>query len=78
MNKRLQVVKYLVYDYASALIAWVLFFSYRKLYIEPVSDGFTVPVEFDDNFYRGIVLVPIYWISLYVLSGTYRKIFRKS
>jgi len=32
----------------------------------------------DQNFWAGIIIIPLFWLFLYVLMGTYRKIFRKS
>lgn len=31
----------------------------------------------DDNFYKGLVIIPLYWLSIYYLSGYYYNIFRK-
>jgi exopolysaccharide biosynthesis polyprenyl glycosylphosphotransferase len=78
MNKKLQVLKYIFLDVASAAIAWTLFFIYRKEYIEPIKFGYDVPVEFDDNFYYALLLIPVYWIFLYFVVGTYKNIYRKS
>lgn len=78
MNKTLQCIKYLVADYLSAFTVWILFFAYRKIYIEPQKFGYTIPVELDDNFYLGLLLIPLYWIAIYFITGTYRNIYRKS
>jgi len=78
MNKRLQVLKYLISDYLSALIAWALFFLYRKAYVDP--QYFANPeLVFDDpKFFFGVFLLPLFWLLLYMMAGTYRKIYRKS
>lgn len=78
MNKKLQVFKYILLDVASAAIAWTLFFIFRKKYIEPKKFGYDIPVEFDDNFYYALILIPVYWIFLYFIIGTYKSIYRKS
>ncbi len=78
MNKRLQTFKYLIADYCSALAVWICFFAYRKIYVEPQKYGYEIPVEFDDNFYLGLLIIPIYWIALYILSGTYHNVYKKS
>lgn len=78
MNKKLQVFKYILLDVASAALAWTLFFLFRKKYLEPLKFGYDVPIKFDDNFYYALLLIPIYWIILYFLVGTYKNIYRKS
>ena len=78
MNKKLQVFKYILLDVASASIAWTLFFLFRKKYIEPLKFGYDIPIEFDDNFYYALIIIPVYWIVLYFTVGTYKNIYRKS
>ncbi|MBX7094957.1 MAG: sugar transferase [Flavobacteriales bacterium] len=66
-----QVTKYLVSDLISSAITWVIFFAFRKIYIEKSE------LILDDNFYRGLIIIPVYWITLYYLSGYYSNVFRK-
>jgi exopolysaccharide biosynthesis polyprenyl glycosylphosphotransferase len=77
MNKKRQVSKYIISDLLSAAITWVCFFSFRKKYIEPDKFGYPVPFEFDDRFYAGLVLIPLFWVGLYALLGMYRNIYRR-
>ena len=79
MNKNLQVFKYVIFDFIAAAIAWSLFFIYRKYAIDPdIFSHLNEQVFSDNNFYLGITLIPVFWLILYVLVGTYRKIYRKS
>ncbi len=78
MNKGLQVFKYAVADYISASIAWGIFFIYRKYSIDPQILSNLNEVFEDKNFWLGILLIPLFWLMLYVSIGTYRKIYRKS
>jgi exopolysaccharide biosynthesis polyprenyl glycosylphosphotransferase len=78
MKKKLQVTKYLVADFLAAALAWALFYIFRKLYLEPVKFGMDVPLELDRNFYLGIILIPLFWLVLYSISGCYKDIFRRS
>lgn len=78
MNKKLQVLKYITLDLVSAAIAWTLFFIYRKAYLEPLKFGYEIPISFDDNFYYGLVLIPLFWIIIYFIIGAYNSIYRKS
>lgn len=78
MNKKLQVLKYISLDVVAAAIVWGLFFVYRKAYIEPLKFGYKIPISFDDNFYYGLIFIPIFWIVIYFIIGTYNNIYRKS
>lgn len=78
MNKKAQIFKYLFSDFFSALLSWTLFFIYRKKQIEPQAFGYDIPVEFNERFYVGLVVVPLFWVFLYYISGYYKNIYRKS
>ena len=79
MNKNLQIFKYVVFDFIAAAIAWSLFFIYRKYAIDPdIFQQLDEQVFSDNNFFLGITLIPLFWLILYVIVGTYRKIYRKS
>ncbi len=80
MNKRLQVLKYVVADLFAAAIAWSLFFVYRKFSVEPIALKDLTEILQDENLYKGIVIVPLFWLILFALVGTYKKkkIYRKS
>jgi hypothetical protein len=77
MNKTLQIVKYIIADLLAATIAWGIFYFYRKAQIESVLFGY-VPFQPDDNFFIGITLLPILWVVVFALMGTYNDIYRKS
>ncbi len=77
MHKRLQAFRYIVADFLSASGAWTLFFCYRKLYLEPVKYGYNVGLSFDKNFYLGLAIIPVFWLVLYALTGSYNGIYRK-
>ncbi|MBA3900684.1 MAG: sugar transferase [Bacteroidetes bacterium] len=78
MNKKLQVTIHLAVDFLTAAIAWSFFFIFRKLYIESQIFGERIPVNLDKNFIAGLLFVPLFWVLLYGLTGTYRDIFRRS
>ena len=78
MNKRLQILKYISLDILSAALVWTLFFIYRKTNLEPIKFGYDIPVSFDKNFYYALILIPVYWIFLYFVIGTYNNIYHKS
>jgi exopolysaccharide biosynthesis polyprenyl glycosylphosphotransferase len=78
MNRRLQVVKYIVADYLAAVIAWTLFFIYRKYAVDHAVFHHADQIFFDKKLYAGIIIVPLFWLILYLFIGTYRKIYRKA
>lgn len=78
MNKRLHTFKYLFFDFLTAIISWTLFYIYRKTYIEPLKLGYEIPIELTHKYYLGILIIPLFWIFLYYLSGYYKDIYRKS
>ncbi len=78
MNKKLQILRYLASDFIAAVIAWTLFFTFRKKYIESVKFDIPFQFEFSETFYKGLVFVFIFWITIYYLSGYYKDIYRKS
>ncbi len=78
MNRKLQVAKYILLDWIAATMAWFLFYIFRKQSEDP---SFYEKYEliFDDpNFWSGLLLIPLGWIMLYIIVGTYRKIYRKA
>lgn len=77
MDRRNQVAKYVLSDILGSAAAWTLFYIYRKLSLEPIKFGHAVPLEFDANFYKGLVIIPLFWFGLYTVIGGYRDIFRR-
>jgi len=78
MNKTLQVFKYVTADYIAAVVAWTLFFIYRKYAVDHQVFHHAGQIFLDMKLYAGIITVPLFWLILYMLIGTYRKIYRKS
>lgn len=65
-----KVLLLVLLDFLSATVSWALFYSFRKIYIEQV------PLEINNAFYMGIVAIPLLWLVLYFLQGTYADIKR--
>src|ERR1043165_9263055 len=77
MNKRLQTFKFIFSDWLSAGLAWTLFYIYRKLVIESAKYGIT-GIHFDQKFVFGVLMIPVCWVILYAMVGSYRNVYRKS
>lgn len=78
MNRTLQVIKYVLADLLSAFLAWGLFFFYRKITADLFFTNQKEQIFLDNNLYLGLVLIPLFWLSIYALTGSYNKIYRKS
>lgn len=78
MNQRLQALKYISLDYFSAALAWLLFYRYRKTYLEPAKFGYEIPIDLNESFFLGLILIPLGWIILYASTGFYNNSYRKS
>jgi len=77
MDRRAQVARYVLGDLFAAAAAWTLFFLYRKAVLEPIKFGHAVPLDLDANYFKGLVLVPLFWFGLFTVIGGYRDIFRR-
>jgi exopolysaccharide biosynthesis polyprenyl glycosylphosphotransferase len=78
MHKNLQVARYLVCDIIAAMLSWTLFYIYRKIYIEPLKFGMDIPVDFNTQYFLALIFIPVFWITIYYITGQYSNIYRKS
>jgi exopolysaccharide biosynthesis polyprenyl glycosylphosphotransferase len=78
MNKKWQVLKYVLADGFSAMLAWILFFSFRKYNIDHNIIHYPRQILEDKNLFIGLVFIIFFWLTLYFITGTYQKIYRKS
>ncbi len=77
MTKQLHTLRFIVADWFAAVLAWGLFFIYRKEYIE-LSDLSVSEILSDKKFIWGIIVIPLCWVAAYALFGTYQNVYRKS
>lgn len=78
MNKKLQVIKYLIFDFLGSASAWTLFYYFRKRVIEPQVFGQYYGFEFDHRFLLGLAAIPLFWVFMFNINGFYRDVFRRS
>ncbi|MBK9174882.1 MAG: sugar transferase [Flavobacteriales bacterium] len=76
-GRRALVAKYVIADLIGSAAAWTLFYAYRKIYLEPLKLGVPVPLDWDANYLKGLVLVPLFWFGLYTVIGGYREVYRR-
>ena len=76
-QQRIHIAWYVFSDFLTTSLAWAFFFILRKILLhEPfrnLREIFT-----DSKFLMGIVIIPIGWILLSTLTGTYVNLYRKS
>ncbi len=76
-GKQISIAWYAVIDFITASLAWASFFFIRKwLLKETITDQGSIMVN--NKFWLGILFIPIGWLVLYSLVGTYRSLYKKS
>ena len=79
MNKSRQTLKYIISDFLSALLAWLLFNLLRYDEVG-IYQGYHSLEQFllDSHVLQGWALIPVGWLILFYFSGYYNKPFGKS
>jgi exopolysaccharide biosynthesis polyprenyl glycosylphosphotransferase len=70
MNARLLTFLLVLVDWLSAVVAWGSFYYVRKVKLE------LTDFNVNESFYYGVLFIPIAWIFLYMLQGTYHDVRR--
>jgi exopolysaccharide biosynthesis polyprenyl glycosylphosphotransferase len=79
MNKRVLTTLYICCDSIAAILAWCMFFIYRKYHVDSsLFSHFHETVLNDTRFYTGLFSYPLYWLILHTFTGYYQKTYRKS
>jgi exopolysaccharide biosynthesis polyprenyl glycosylphosphotransferase len=78
MNRKLQVARYVIADLLAAILGWATFFVYRKYTADPNIFEHPEMIYQDKNLLYGLIFIPIFWLCLYIMMGTYRRIYRKA
>ncbi len=78
IRKRRLLLFYIIFDVLAASIAWTSLYYYRKSTFEP-----NVPLDFatmlnDKNYTLAMVILPIFWLIIHMISGYYSKVQRRS
>ena len=73
MKKKTTTFILILIDWITAILSWACFYYLRKIYIEELDLVFT------GRFFLGITLIPLFWLFIYLLQGTYidaRRLYR--
>ena len=54
MNEKIQAFKYVISDFLSAVTAWVIFYIFRKAFLETGYSISSFNLEFTNNFYERV------------------------
>ncbi len=63
-------------DWLSALLAWFIFFTYRK-YLETPEISWKDHLS-DDRLVEGLIIIPLVWLCIWWLIGSYRDVYFQS
>ena len=77
-NHKKQRVLYILFDFLAAAAAWILFYLFRKIQIEPQVFGMDVPLTLDTQFWAGVTGLPFAWIVFYHFTGFYKSMYHRS
>ncbi len=67
---------YVLVDYITAALAWFLFYYFRKYILhQPLKLTYWL---YDGKLYLGLLIIPIAWVCLYSITGSYLTLYTKS
>ena len=72
MSKKKETLKFIFSDLISSILAWSIFFYFRKNL-----EGKNFEID-DTNFLIGTIFIIFCWGMIYTLSGRYKNVFRTS
>ncbi|HPG11569.1 MAG TPA: sugar transferase [Chitinophagaceae bacterium] len=76
-GKKISYVWYVFTDFLTAAIAWSIFVFVRKWILQntfPEADD----IQITPRFWFSVLFIPLGWIMLYALAGTYTSLYKKS
>jgi polysaccharide biosynthesis protein PslA len=76
--KKRAINSLLAADYLSAAISWIVFWAYRHSLLDNIGFADALGTLQSRDYLFGILLIPGFWLFLYLLSGTYFDLYRKS
>src|SRR5687768_12897667 len=71
IKKNIHPFWYALSDYITAAIAWMLFFFTRKILLNQ-------EMMTDRALWLGVFFIPVGWLILYGLTGSYNSVYKKS
>jgi polysaccharide biosynthesis protein PslA len=68
---RLHIRWYILSDFIASVFAWIIFYFSRQYILQ---ENFSV----GPKFFIGLVIMPLGWVCIYTLLGSYRSLYNKS
>jgi exopolysaccharide biosynthesis polyprenyl glycosylphosphotransferase len=76
-SRKIHIIWYILADYLAAVLSWIiLYFTRRSLLSEPIF--INGHIFLNNRFWMGISLIPVGWLILYGLIGSYQFLYKKS
>ena len=76
-GKQISIAWYVVMDYIMTALAWAIFYFIRKTLLkEPIVEAGQLQVT--RQVLLGIVFIPVCWLILFALVGSYHSLYKKS
>lgn len=76
-GKKISIAWYVAIDYIMTVLAWAIFFFIRKTLLkEPIVEAGQLQVT--RQVWLGIVFIPVCWLILFALVGSYHSLYKKS
>ena len=76
-GKQISIAWYAMIDFITAAIAWSFFYFVRKAILKETI-AYDGQLVVNPTFWLGTVLVPIGWLILFTLVGSYHSLYKKS
>ncbi len=71
--RQIPIQWYAIMDFVTAMIAWVLFFYFRKYILKEPTDF----VEYGPKLWWSVLYVPASWLVLYSILGAYHSLLQE-
>jgi polysaccharide biosynthesis protein PslA len=76
-NKKIPIALYALMDVLTASLAWACFYFVRKsLLKQEISSNGELQINY--IFWLGVIFIPVGWLILYALVGSYHSLYKKS
>lgn len=72
MKRRYHLYRFIAFDFIAAVIAWILFYSFRKILLAESWEGVNLPLL------EHALMIGLFWMIVYYFFGFYSEIYRKS
>src|ERR1700733_11806807 len=76
-SRKIHIIGYIFSDYLAAILSWIiLYFTRRSLLSEPILINHQIYLN--NRFWLGISIIPVGWVILYGIVGSYHNLYKKS